>query len=118
MTETFHPTNTEMTIDGLNQRALVRGPDQDLIAELLLNRQISVRSIAMQEHAGRKEEQLPPAGLVVRASTGDGVLQPCSEREAEGAPELGGGALERECSTAQLRCEIDVVEALEPEAHA
>ena len=42
----------------------------------------------------------------------------CPKREAEGAPNLGGGALERECSTAQLRCEIDVVEALEPEAHA
>ena len=74
--------------------------------------------LAMQEHAGRKEEQLPPAGLVVRASTGDGVLQPCPKREAEGAPKLGGSALERECSTAQLRGEIDVVEALEPEAHA
>ena len=66
---------------------------------------------------GARKNSFHP-GLVVRASTGDGVLQPCPKREAEGAPKLGGGALERECSTAQLRCEIDIVEALEPEAHA
>ena len=67
----------------------------------------------MREHAGREENKLPAA-----CSGGDGLLKPCPQREAEDASELGWSALERECASAQLRCEIDVVELLKAEAHA
>ena len=46
------------------------------------------------------------------------ALQPCPQREVEDASELGWSALERECASAQLRCEIDVVELLKAKAHA
>ena len=48
------PSNEHGDDDGRPEPALMRGPDQDLVAELLLNRQISIRAIA-SEHPVEKD---------------------------------------------------------------
>ena len=47
VTETFHPTNIEMTMEG-GEPAFIGGPDQDLIAELLLDREVGVRTVSLE----------------------------------------------------------------------
>ena len=49
---------------------------------------------------GREEKELPAACSGIPPSAGDGLLQPCPQREAEDASELGWSALERECASA------------------